>query len=208
MEALGERVRFFELPFDRKRDERRSNRKALDTIEEYAGAWGAGGGVVILDLFARALVDTRPEEEDQALQRLQAMAQETQAHFVIVHQQRSKDIMLREDKHPTLEGLKGSSAWFEVPDTILGVHREYLFKAVADDTLRILVLKQRHGQSALTVDFDWDPELGSIARGRSVEGARPGQMGGGIDEFLGGSTGGRGGRDGRAGAGGGRSRRR
>lgn len=188
MERLGEFVRFFEVPFDRARGEKkRTNAKSLDLIQEYVEAWGAGGGVVFLDLFARALVETKPEEEEQALYRLQAMAQETGAHIVIIHQQRSKDIMARDDKQPTLEGLKGSSAWFDVPDTVLGVHREYLFKAVPDDVLRLLVLKQRHGQSQLTVDFDWDANLGLVSNGRSVEGNRPGAGAGGagaVDDFL------------------------
>jgi KaiC/GvpD/RAD55 family RecA-like ATPase len=186
MERLGEFVRFFEVPVDRARGEKkRTNAKSLDLIQEYVEAWGAGGGVVFLDLFARALVETKPEEEEQALYRLQAMAQETGAHIVIIHQQRSKDIMAREDKQPTLEGLKGSSAWFDVPDTVLGVHREYLFKAVPDDVLRLLVLKQRHGQSQLTVDFDWDANLGLVSNGRSVAGNRPGAGGGGaVDDFL------------------------
>lgn len=183
MQRLGERVRFFELPFDRHKSEKRTNQKALDTVQEYVEAWGRGGGVVILDLFRRTLAQTDPDEEEQALYRLQAMAQETEAHFLLVHQQRLKDLEQREDKQPTREGLKGSGAWVEMPDTIVGVHREFLFKAVPDNVLRLCVLKQRYGVWPLTVDCDWDAELGLIGGGRSVENARAGAASV-VDEFL------------------------
>lgn len=184
MLRLGDRVRFFELPFDRKRSEKRTNQKALDTVQEYVEAWARGGGVVVLDLFRRTLAETDPDDEEQALYRLQAMAQETDAHFLLVHQQRLKDLENREDKSPTREGMKGSGAWIEMPDTILGTHREFLFKAVPDDTMRVPVLKQRYGVWPLTIDLDWVAELGLVSGGRTVENARPGQAGGGMDEFL------------------------
>lgn len=188
MGRLQERVHFFALPFDRDRGEKKwSNSRRLDTIQEYVEAWGAGGGVVILDLFRYALTETDPDEEDRALTRLKAMVEETQAHFILVHQQRMKDLETREDKQPTREGVKGSSAWIDVVDTVIGVHREFLFKNVPDDTLRLLVLKQRYGVWPLTVDCDWDATLGLISNGRSVDGARAGSGAGaegGVDAFL------------------------
>ncbi len=183
MLRLGEFIRFFELPFDRSKAEKRTNAKALDTVQEYVEAWARGGGVVILDLFRRTLAETDPDDEERALYRLQAMAQETDAHFLLAHQQRLKDLEQREDKQPTREGLKGSGAWVEMPDTIIGVHREFLFKAVPDNVLRLCVLKQRHGVWPLTVDCDWDADLGLISGGRTVENARAGAASV-VDEFL------------------------
>jgi KaiC/GvpD/RAD55 family RecA-like ATPase len=206
MNRLQERVRFFGLPFDRSKDEKKwTNMRRLDVIQDYVEAWGAGGGVVILDLFRYALTETDPDEEDRALTRLRAMCEETQCHFILVHQQRLKDLEAREDKQPTREGIKGSSAWVDVVDTIIGVHREFLFKAVPDDVLRLLVLKQRNGVWPLAVDCDWDPQLGLISNGRSVDGFRVGGQKGAVDEFL---EGGGGAWHGRGGAGRGEKPRR
>jgi KaiC/GvpD/RAD55 family RecA-like ATPase len=212
MLRLGDLVRFFELPFDRKRGgkAKRTNQQTLDTVQEYVEAWAKGGGVVILDLFRRTLAETDPDDEEQALYRLQAMAQETDAHFVLVHQQLTKGSAVEraESAEPTGGLMKGSGAWFEMPDTILGVHREFLFKAVPDDTLRVPILKQRYGVWPLTVDLDWDPDLGLVSNGRTVENARPGQAGGGMDEFLEPKRGGRDGRGATRGGGGGGGRGR
>ena len=184
MRRLAERVRFFELPFGRERGKRQLNDEHLDTIHAYIAETGAD--VFIADLWRRAVRQFDPDEEEAALYRQQAIAQETRCHVILVHQQRLKDVEAREDKQPTREGLKGSGAWVEVPDTIIGVHRPALWKAVADDTLVAIVLKQRHGPWPLAVEFDWKPEEGSIRNGRSVEYQRPGQ--GEVDSFLAEST--------------------
>ena len=184
MRRLAERVRFFELPFGRERGKRQLNDEHLDTIHAYIAE--TGSDIFIADLWRRAIRQFDPDEEEAALYRQQAIAQETKCHVILVHQQRLKDVEAREDKQPTREGLKGSGAWVEVPDTILGIHRPALWKSVADDTLVTIVLKQRHGPWPLAVEFDWKPEEGSIRNGRSVEYQRPGQ--GEVDSFLAEST--------------------
>lgn len=182
---LAERIRFFELPFGRQPGKRGLNDENLDLIHAYIAETGAD--LFIADLWRRAVRQFDPDEEEAALYRQQAIAQETRCHCILLHQQRLKDIENREDKQPTREGLKGSGAWVEVPDTILGIHRPALWKNVADDTLAVLVLKQRHGPWPLAIEFDWEPEAGSIRNGRSVEFQRPGQSGE-VDSFLAEST--------------------
>lgn len=195
MQRLEEFIRFFELPFGRERGERRVNDKSLDLLQEMISV--SGCQVAIFDLFRRALRQFDPDEEEAALYRQQAIAQETGAHCILVHQLRAKDLEARVDKRPTREALKGSGAWIEVPDTILGVHREFLFKDVPDDKLQLIVLKQRHGIAPLAVEFDWDGDRGWASNGRSVVYERAGQQGmagDGIDLFLqGGASSGAGG---------------
>ena len=182
---LSEFVRFFELPFGRERGKRGVNDDHLDTIHAYIAETGAD--VFVADLWRRAVRQIDPDDEELALYRQQAILQETKCHGILLHQQRLKDVEQREDKQPTREGLKGSGAWVEVPDTIIGFHRPALFKNVPDDKLLALVLKQRHGAWPLAVEFDWQPEYGSIANGHSVDYQQPGQKGE-VDSFLSEST--------------------
>lgn len=181
MLRLSEFIRFFEIPFGRKQGEKQLNERALDTIHAYIAE--SGCDVFIADLWRRALRQFDPDEEEFALYRQQAIAQETGTHHILIHQQRLKDIESRGDKQPTREGLKGSGAWVEMPDTILGIHRPALWKAIPDDTIQAFVLKQRHGRWPLAVEFDWVPEYGLIRNGREVEYMQPGSEGE-VDSFL------------------------
>ncbi len=184
MERLSEFVRFFELPFGKERGERSSNERNLDLIHQYIS--DTTPDAFVADLFKRALVRTEPDEEEQALYRMQAIADRERCHAFLVQQLRLKDLESREDKRPTREGIKGSGAWVEVPDTILAIHRPALFKNVPDDVLQILILKQRYGVWPLAVEFSWDPEYGAIENGRSVEYDRPGEVSeDSADGFLG-----------------------
>jgi replicative DNA helicase len=181
MERLAQWITFFEIPFGRTQKEKQLNDRNLDLIHEMIVT--SGCEVAIFDLWRRSIRQFDPDEEEAALYRQQSIAQETGAHCVLLHQQRMKDLEQRADRRPTREGLKGSGAWVEVPDTIIGVHREALFKDVADNALEGIVLKQRHGVWPLAVQFDWDPDTGLITNGRSVVYDRPGQSKG-LDAFL------------------------
>ena len=177
MRRLGEWVRFFEIPFGRGavKGEKMLNDRHLDTIAAYIT--DTGSEVFIADLWRRALRQFEPDEEEHALYRQQAIAQETGAHCILLHQQRLKDVELRGDKRPTREGLKGSGAWVEVPDTILAVHRPALWKACDDNVIEVDVLKQRFGPWPLAIEFDWNPDTGAIHNGRSIDYVQPGQEG-------------------------------
>jgi len=102
--------------------------------------------------------------------------EELGVHAVLLQQQRLKDIESRPDKRPTREGIKGSGAWVEVPDTIIGVHRPALFKRIDDTVLECFVLKQRHGRFPLGVEFRWEPESGMISGGTAIDYDRPGEQ--------------------------------
>jgi len=73
MERLGEWIRFFELPFGRARGEREFNDRNLDLIQEHIAETGCD--LFIADLFRRAMKETKPDDEEQALYRMQAITQ-------------------------------------------------------------------------------------------------------------------------------------
>jgi replicative DNA helicase len=182
MDRIGAYVKFFDVPFGRKQGERVINDRTLDTIAEYIIA--SRCEVAIFDLWRRALRQFDPDEEEAALYRQQSIAEETKIHQILIHQQRLKDLEQREDKQPTREGLKGSGAWVEMPDTIIGVHRESLFKSVPSDTIRLILLKQRYGVWPLAVDLDFNPDTGRMVNGRSANFAVRGGSKEGFDAFL------------------------
>lgn len=166
--AISEYVKFMQNPFQRVRGERRqTNDDNLDKIHQYIEDTGAD--IFVADLLQRAFVQKDPDQEETALFRFQAIMQQTHCHAIVCHQIRLKDVEQRADKRPTREGMKGSSAWTEIADTILGVHRPALWAPVPDTTLQILVLKQRWGKWPLAVEFDSEPDIGVISNGRSIE---------------------------------------
>lgn len=173
MRSVGKTVRFMKNPFRRSVGEKRSNEKNLDLVQNIIA--DSGCEVFIADLWRRCLVNSKPEEEEEALFRQQAMVEEMRVHAIIVHQQRFKDLEQRPDKRPTREGMKGSGAYVEVADTMIGVHRPSLFKRVDDNTLEVFILKQRYGKWPLGIEFDWNAEYGSIDGGRSIEYDQPGE---------------------------------
>jgi replicative DNA helicase len=172
MTIMSPYIRFLENPFYRRTADKASNERNLDILQGYIAE--SGCDVVVCDLWKRCLVYTKPEDEEKALIRQQVMAEETKTHIVLVQQLRLKDVEQREDKHPTREGIKGSGAWTEVPDTIIGVHRPALWKAIDDNVIELDVLKQRFGRFPLAVEFDWDGDKGGIDGGRSVDYSHPG----------------------------------
>lgn len=171
MVELSHKIRFFDLPFGRTRGEKVLNDRSIDLIHQVVSDCGCE--VFIADLLRRAFRQFDPDEEEAALYRMQAVAQETRTHHVWVHQLRKQDINARNGR-PTREDLKGSAAWGEVPDLILGVFRPGLLKAVDDTTLCVDILKQRQGAWPLSVEFDWEPDGGRISNGRGVPYEYPG----------------------------------
>jgi replicative DNA helicase len=167
MTELTEYVGFVDIPFNRNAGDKKSNDANLDLIQGYVA--DSGCEIFLCDLFKRALRYVQPDDEEQALIRMQAMMAELNVHGILVHQGRSKDLEARADKRPTREGIKGSSAWVEVPDTILGVHRPGLWKAIPDDHLDIIILKQRFGVWPLQIQFTCDVSTGYIGCGTTID---------------------------------------
>jgi replicative DNA helicase len=174
MREIAKQVRFLANPFRRRAGEKGSNARNLDVVQGYIA--DSGCDVFVADLWKRCLAETKPDDEEEALNRQQAMAEELGVHVILLQQQRLKDVESRPDKRPTREGIKGSGAWTEVADTILGVHRPALWKAQDDVVLEIDVLKQRYGRWPLAVEFDWNADHGAISGGRTVDYDQPGGM--------------------------------
>jgi replicative DNA helicase len=196
MHSITPWVRFMRNPFRQRGVQKRSNERNLDTIQEQIV--DSGCEVYVADLWKRCLVDARPEAEEDALNQQQAMAEETRVHCILLQQQRLKDVEQRPDKRPTREGIKGSSAWVEVADTIVGWHLPSLWKSVSADTIEGFVLKQRYGVYPQGVEFAWSAEHGSITGGTPIEYKHSQEESGGVfgGEFrspeLGGAGGGHG----------------
>jgi hypothetical protein len=124
--------------------------------------------VFVGDLWRRCLVDASPDAEEDALFEQQAMAEELGVHVFLVHQQRLKEIEQRIDKRPTREGAKGSSAYVEIADNFIGIHRDANWKNIPDTTMDALILKQREGPSPLAVQFPWMGGQGRLGAGKTI----------------------------------------
>jgi replicative DNA helicase len=181
MERLGEFIQFFRLPFGRTRGEKNFNDRNLDLVQQTIADSHAQHFVA--DLIRRALKETKPDDEEQAAFRLQAMAQEQHVHHLWLHQQNVEKLEQSKDHHPTIEATKGSKGWAEASDTIIAWHREAQWKNVPDDRIKALILKQRDGRAPLAVEFEWSPEFGSVSNGRSVDFTFAGE--GGLDDLIG-----------------------
>ena len=187
MSHLSKYVSFMEKPFFRRRGEKASNEAHLDVIQGYIEDTGCE--VFVADLWRYCLVDMRPEQEEQALKRQQAIADECCIHNIIVQQQRGKDVEMRPDKRPSREGIKGSGGYTEIADTILGVHMPCLWKNVPDNTIEVFALKQRYGKWPIGVEMEWDRERGYFGEGKSIPYDQPSAGGseggmGAFDELL------------------------
>ena len=181
MHAIHPWVTFMRGDLFRTPGVKRSNARNLDIMHQ--AIVDSGCEVFVADLWKRCLVDAKPEAEEDALYQQQEMAKSTHTHHVLLQQQRAKDVEARPDKRPTREGIKGSGAWFEVADTIIGTHLPHLWKAIAADKIEVLVLKQRYGEWPLGVEFDWSGEHGSITGGVGIEYKHPEER---SDGFFGG----------------------
>jgi hypothetical protein len=166
MAVIAQHIKFMRMPFGKDRGTRRSHDEVLDEIHGYIA--DSGCDVVFLDLWRRAFRGLDPQDEEEALYRQQAIAEETQCHLVLVQQQRLKDVEKRVNPIPTREGIKGSSAWVDVSDNIIGIYIPSLFKQVGGSVLEMLVLKQRDGRWPLRIEFAWDGDLVSLKDGRVV----------------------------------------
>jgi hypothetical protein len=158
MEAISQWVRFVDMPFHKERGVRHTHDEVLDEIHGYLADTGAT--IAFFDLWRRAFRRMKDEaDESEALFRQQAIAEETGCHCVLVQQQRLKDVETRSNPAPTREGTKGTSAWVDVSDTMLGVYLPGLMKRVSRNVVQILVLKQRFGRWPLAIEYVWDGDL-------------------------------------------------
>lgn len=192
MEELSSKVIFLSNPFRRKSGEKPSNARNLDLLQGYIE--DSGCDVFVGDLWGRVLVNKDPDQEEEALFRMQSITEECKIHSILLAQQRLKDVETRKDQRPTREGIKGSGAWTEAADNVFGIYRPGLAKNVPDDKIEVLVMKQRYGVAPLAVEFDWDADRGSITNGRSVAYQMPGEDNNEVDASVNFITGQKGGR--------------
>lgn len=158
MQAITRYVAFVDMPFHKERGVRHTHDEVLDVIHGYIADTGAS--IAIFDLWRRAFRRMRDESDEQeALTRQQAIAEETNCHCILVQQQRLKDIETRANPTPTREGIKGSSAWVDISDTIIAVHLPGLMKRVSRNVIQLHVLKQRFGRWPLVIEYQWDGDL-------------------------------------------------
>lgn len=77
--------------------------------------------------------------------------------------QMTREVDKREDKRPQLADLRGSGQLEADAAVVLGLYREDIYKRVADEqrneprAAELLLLKQRNGDSNLTIDMWWYP---------------------------------------------------
>lgn len=78
--------------------------------------------------------------------------------------QMTREVDKREDKRPQLADLRGSGQLEADAAVVLGLYREDIYKRVADEqrdeprAAELLLLKQRNGDSNLTIDMWWYPK--------------------------------------------------
>jgi replicative DNA helicase len=188
---IGAFVRFFDNPFGLERGEKsdqHANDRNLDLVHQMIS--DTGSDVFIADLFERCLGEVEEWAERRALWRVKAIAQATSCHVILLAQQRLKSVEQRVDTHPTREGVKGSSAWIDITDTGIGVHRPAQWKDDPDEVVEIDVLKRRFGRWPIRIEVPWDPDRGWFGAGTTVRYERPGtaramtEQGENLDKML------------------------
>jgi replicative DNA helicase len=144
-----------------------SNERNLDLVQQHVV--DSGCNVWFADLWDRCIDEDRPDQMKRALWRTASICEETQTHCVPLVQQKIKGEDLRADMQPSVGNIFGTSEWAYVASCILAPHRKALFKNVPNDKLDVLFLKSRWGGGAPScIQFDYDPEFGSVHRGITV----------------------------------------
>jgi DnaB-like helicase N terminal domain len=169
-EACHEVARFVTLmrnPFQRaRRSGKRTNEHNLDVLQQHVV--DSGCHVWFADLWDRLLVEQYPSDVKNALDRTHAICEETLTHGIPLVQQNYKGEQVRGDRKPHIGNIFGSSEWGFVAETILAPYLPALYKKCPNDKMLILVLKQRWGVYPQSVEFQWDPEFGSIEGGVTI----------------------------------------
>lgn len=131
-----------------------TNDSAMDKLEELFAT--GGYDIIVVDLWDRILPEAdKPGPVSKALRRQQHIVKKYGGHLIAVHQI-SRKVEERKDKRPTMADLKGSGAWEEVANVVLGVYRDRMYKPMLTrDVMEVEVIKQKTGPPGLMeVDFD------------------------------------------------------
>jgi replicative DNA helicase len=152
-------------------DEKWNNRKAMDEIERIV----AGGkyDLVFFDLFERVLASNLDAQQIAlALIRAQMMCPKYGLHLVITQQLRrsAEDLKGPGKRRPSLLDLKNSGGYEEIPDQILLIHREKVFKPLlAKDEVELKLAKQKLGEDGLTIVGEFRPAICRITNDRVMK---------------------------------------
>ena len=165
--GIAKYVVFMDNPFYRRTSTKRA------TNEQHIDLFGAaiaesGAEVVVADLWSRMLTRKSPEDEETALFQQLAQVEELGVHLFMVTQQKHKEILLRADKRPTAEGIKGSGAYAECATLMLGLHRPALFKKIEDNRIEVYCFDQRWAPGRWAVAVEFDPKTGVLGKGKSI----------------------------------------
>jgi replicative DNA helicase len=154
-------------------DEKWNNRKAMDEIERIVAS--GKYGLVFFDLFERVLASNLDAQQIAlALIRAQMMCPKYGLHLVITQQLRrsAEDLKRPGKRRPTLLDLKNSGGYEEIPDQILLIHREKVFKPLlAKDEVELRLAKQKLGEDGMTIVGEFRPAICRITNDRVM---RPG----------------------------------
>jgi len=165
----NENIAFLKPPPRTVRDGRpwEINDRVLDWVESEIDDWDRD--IVYWDLFEKRLVDHSPNSITNALNRVQEMVvpDRLNIHMVLLHQLNLKEVERRQDERPTRDALKGTSAYIEVPDLVLGMYRPAVYDpGVQDNIIEIICLKQRKGVWPWKVICKWQGQYTRISGGR------------------------------------------
>lgn len=180
MRDIEQGVRLLKNPFRQGRVEeeqgkrgfgrRDTTERRIDVLARYIER--SGCDVFVADLLRRAFTRfSDPADEELALYQVQDLKDQLGVHIIGLHQQllKGSEFSKSKDHRPTGAGIKGSGAWFEVGDLIIGVHREYLYRNVVDNKLELHILKQRDGRWPIALEFEYDSDRALIGKGREFD---------------------------------------
>lgn len=127
--------------------------------------------ITFVDLLSKRLPDDSPTAEKRALNKIQEAVhpENLNTHIVILHQTTMKEQEKYgvKDFRPTRAILKGSSAWFDVPDNVFGLYRPAVYtRGIKDDKFEVICLKQRGGEAQWKAIMKWEGEICKISGGR------------------------------------------
>ncbi len=127
-----------------------------------------GLGMVVID-YLTLLVDSmeRGGSEDLRLtgmvRRLAAMAKKLNVPVLLLAQL-NREVEKRDDKRPRESDLRGSGGIEERAENILFLYRDkYYYPTSDDDSLEIIVAKQKQGPRGYTAHVNYCPETGRFA---------------------------------------------
>jgi len=143
------------------------NDRVLDWVEGELDNWGRD--IVYWDLFEKRFADHGPNAIANALDNVQDMVKphRLNLHMVLLHQLNLKEVERRQDERPTRDALKGTAAYIEVPDLVLGMYRPAVYDpGVEDNIIEIICLKQRKGPWPWKVICNWEGKHTRVSGGR------------------------------------------